>query len=99
MAVFKTRKAVLAILTIVVNLVLPLVPALAPSAGQIGLLATVIAGVAILGITVEDSAKAWADRPVTTRVAIEDVVDVVLDAVFGGDDAETPPSTETSTTA
>jgi len=84
-AIFKSRKTVLALITILVQFVIPFFPQLVPHANVIGQVTLVIAGVAILGITVEDSVKAWAERPASLRGAIVEIVTQVLDELFPED--------------
>lgn len=91
MAIFKSRKTVLALITILVQFVIPFFPQLVPHADVIGQVTLVIAGVAILGITVEDSVHAWAERPVSLRGAIVEIVTQVLDELFPEDDGSGNP--------
>jgi hypothetical protein len=71
---FKSRKAVLALVALVVHLVITFAPpdvaAKAVSAG--GAVYFVIA-VAIFGIAAEDAVKHWSERPVTFEEEIQDI--------------------------
>lgn len=63
LAIFKSRKSVLALIGLVVYVFSMFAPEVAVKAEQYGGFAYVLLAVAIFGITLEDSVKAWAARP------------------------------------
>lgn len=72
LAIFKSRKSVLALIGLVVYLFQMFAPQVAGKAEQFGGLAWLLVA-AILGIALEDAVKAWSARPRDADELLEDL--------------------------
>lgn len=85
-----SRKFVLALVYLVVQLAISALPQLAPQVANLSALSAVIVGVSIFGITVEDAVRAWAEnRPGDTPTALRTLLEEIVKELF---DNQTPPS-------
>ncbi len=72
-ALFKSRKFLIALAVVIMAVLVHFVPTLQPVADQLGYV-VLLALFLIAGITVEDSAAKWAARPTTTKEALRDLI-------------------------
>jgi c-di-AMP phosphodiesterase-like protein len=75
---FQSRKFILALVAIAVEVLVLVVPETRPYAAEVGAILFAVISVAIGGITVEDSIKEWAGRPATLKDAIREAVEQAL---------------------
>lgn len=78
MKLLRSRKFVLAVVAIAIQLIATVVPETRPYAPELGAIVFAVMSVAVLGITVEDSVRLWAERPADMHQAIQDAVNEVL---------------------
>lgn len=80
---FRSRKFVLALVYLLVQILISTLPQLAPSVANLSALSAVIVGVSIFGITVEDAVRAWAEnRPTDTPTALRSLIEEVVKELF-----------------
>lgn len=84
-ALFKSRKFLIALAVVIMAVLVHFVPTLQPVADQLGYV-VLLALFLIAGITVEDSAEKWASRPATTKDALRDLVTEALEEFFDEDE-------------
>lgn len=76
---FRSRKFLIAFLTILTPIIMAFTPDEVDA--KIEKYAPAVAAVviaAVTGITIEDSVRAWSERPATPRAAADDILDEVL---------------------
>lgn len=78
MNLLRSRKFILALVAIAVQVAILAVPETRPYAGEVGAIVFAVISVAIGGITAEDSVRVWANRPATLKDAIREAVEQVL---------------------
>ncbi len=86
----QSRKFLLAVVAIAVQVLALVIPETRPYAAELGAIVFAVISVAIGGITVEDSIKAWAGRPATLKDAIREAVEQVI--IQLPDPVTTPPN-------
>ncbi|MFN8420929.1 MAG: hypothetical protein U0528_17055 [Anaerolineae bacterium] len=80
---FRSRKFVLALVYLIVQIVISALPQLAPQIANLSALSAVIVGVSIFGITVEDAVRSWAEnRPVDSPAALRTLLEEIVKEMF-----------------
>lgn len=87
----KSRKFLLALVALIVQVALVLYPETRPYADRIGGILFAIVAVGTATITLEDVGRAWAERPVNVETAVRDLVSEVVDAAFPKTSGESIP--------
>lgn len=85
-----SRKVIVALLTLLVNLVVAAFPSLAPHAEVITQITLVLAGMLIFSIAAEDIAKFTALKSNSSLDAIKTLLEELLNALSEPDEEETP---------
>jgi hypothetical protein len=78
----QSRKFMLALVAIVVQLLVVAVPDTRAHADTIGGVLFAIVAAVTMGTSLEDAVKAWATRPQTTEQAVRDVTGEVINTAF-----------------
>jgi hypothetical protein len=81
-SLLRSRKFVLAVVAIAVQVLALAVPDLRPYAADLGGILFAVVGVATATITLEDSVRLWATRPASLEDAIRSAVDEALKEAF-----------------